>query len=270
MRNARRCGKRGDARPRPVESSGGVTYLEGMSLIAKVLGNVLEKTLMHSAKVTAVSKLGRFRLIELQGEGFKNLKWSPGDKLRVKLGDLVLRTYTPLSWDPGRGTTRILSWLPGRGPGTAWAAQTRKGDVFPFKGPKESLDLSQAATGPVVFFGDETSLGAAAALRALRPGDGSVKFVFELDDPADAAAALAAVGLEDAVAVARPRVGGHLVAARDAIVAIAQEWNGEGRVFLVGNQASVKELRGMLGAALGKNVNYTVKVYWREGKAGLD
>lgn len=241
-----------------------------MSLLTKTLGNILEKTLMHSAKVTAESKLGRFRLIELQGEGFRNLKWSPGDKLRVKLDDLVLRTYTPISWDTGKGTTRLLAWVPGRGPGSAWAAQTRKGDVFPFKGPKESLNLSQAATGPVVFFSDETGLGAAAALRALRPGDDTVRFVFELDDPADAAAALAAVGLEDARVVARPRVGGHLVAARDTIVTLAQAWSGEGRVFLVGNHASVKDLRGMLGEALGKKARFTVKVYWREGKPGLD
>lgn len=254
----------------PVDSSRGGTYLEGMSLITKALGNLLEKALMHSAKVTAVSKLGRFRLIELQSDAFKNLSWSPGDKLRVKLGDLVLRTYTPLSWDAVNGVTRLLAWLPGRGPGTAWAAQTRKGDVFPFKGPKESLSLSQAATGPVVLFGDETTLGAAAALRALRPGDDAVTFVFELDDPQDSAAALAAVGLEDALVVARPRVGGHLVAARDAIVAIARGWSGEGRVFLVGNHASVKELRSMLSEALGSKARYTVKVYWREGKSGLD
>lgn len=249
---------------------GAAAYFGIMSLITKAVGNVLEKTIMHPAKVTDVVKLGRFRLIDLRGEGLKDSGWEPGDKLRVKLGDIDLRTYTPLSWDDARGVTRLLAWLPGRGPGSRWAGSVKAGESFFFKGPKDSLNLSKAAEGPVVFFGDETAVGAAAALRGLRPDDSSVRFVFELEDPADAAAALAAVGLEDAVVIVKEPEGGHLKAARKTIVAIADEWGGPGRVFLVGNQESVKTLKGKLEKKLGDCAKVKAKVYWREGKKGLD
>lgn len=245
-----------------------------MSALSKTLGTVLEKTLMAPAKIASVTALGRFRLIELRGEGLKKSGWNPGDKLRVKLGDLDLRTYTPLAWDDAEGVARLLAWLPGRGPGSAWAEAAKPGESFFFKGPKDSLNLAKGAEGPVVFFGDETAVGAAAALRALRPDDPSVRFCFEFADPAGAAAALSALGLEDAVIV--PRVAGgehphaHLKAAKKKIVEWVEAWEEEGRVFLVGNQESVKELKAKLEKKVGDKAKIKAKVYWREGKKGLD
>jgi NADPH-dependent ferric siderophore reductase len=241
-----------------------------MSVLSKTLGAVLEKTLMAPAKIVSVKALGRFRLIELRGEGLKKSGWEPGDKLRVKLGDLDLRTYTPTAWDDAKGVTKLLAWLPGRGPGSAWANAAKAGESFHFKGPKESLKLSKAAEGPVVFFGDETAVGAAAALRGLRPGDRSVRFFFELSDPAGAGAALSAVGLEDAVVVKREDDGSHLKPLRRKIVECVEAWTEEGRVFLVGNQESLKELKSGIGKKVGDKAKVKTKVYWREGKKGLD
>jgi ferric-chelate reductase (NADPH) len=241
-----------------------------MSFLSKAAGSMLEKTLMAPARIASVRILGRFRLIELRGEGLKDKGWSPGDKLRVKLGDLDLRTYTPLMWDEKKGVTRLLAWLPGRGPGSEWAETAEAGESFYFKGPKESLKLSKATEGPVIFFGDETAVGAAAALRGLRRGDRTVRFVFELEDPDGAAAALSAMGLEDAVTVERETDGGHLKIVRRQIVEWAEDWGSEGRIFLVGNQESVKELKSGLEKKLGDNAKIKVKVYWREGKKGLD
>jgi NADPH-dependent ferric siderophore reductase len=217
-----------------------------------------------------VAPLGRFRLIELQGDGLKGSGWSPGDKLRVKLGDLDLRTYTPILWDDKRGVARLLAWLPGRGPGSAWAKAAKAGQSFYFKGPKESLKLSKAAEGPVVFFGDETAVGAAAALRAMRPDGHAVRFLFELEDPEGATAALSLVGLENAVTIRKGPGQGHLKAIRKQIVEWVGEWAEEGRIFLVGNQESLKELKSALEKKLGDKAKIKTKVYWREGKKGLD
>jgi ferric-chelate reductase (NADPH) len=239
-----------------------------MSLVSKTLGSVLEKTLMAPARVAAVTTLGGFRLIELRGDGLKKSGWSPGDKLRVKTGDLELRTYTPLLWDDKQGLAQLLAWLPGKGPGSEWASNARVGESFFFKGPKESLKLSKAEEGPVVFFGDETAVGAAAALRRMRPRDEALRFIFELEEPDDAQVALIALGMPDAVRVGKSPDGSHLKVIRKQI----QEWAGQmenPRIFLVGNQESVKELKSRLSDKL-PDAKIKAKVYWREGKAGLD
>lgn len=239
-----------------------------MSALTKTLGSVLEKTLMARAQVTAVTALGGFRLIELRGEGLRKSGWSPGDKLRVKTGDLELRTYTPILWDDKKGLAQLVAWLPGRGPGSEWAAAVQPGQSLYFKGPKESLKLSEAGEGPVVFFGDETAVGAAAALRRLRPRDENLRFVFELDDPDDAHVVLIALGMPDAVRVGKRPDGSHLETVRKQIQERAGEME-DSRVFLVGNQESAKTLKAKLSDKL-PNAKIKVKVYWREGKAGLD
>jgi NADPH-dependent ferric siderophore reductase len=134
----------------------------------------------------------------------------------------------------------------------------------------ESLKLSKAAEGPVVFFGDETAVGAAAALRAMRPDGHAVRFLFELEDPEGATAALSLVGLENAVTIRKGPGQGHLKAIRKQIVEWVGEWAEEGRIFLVGNQESLKELKSALEKKLGDKAKIKTKVYWREGKKGLD
>jgi ferric-chelate reductase (NADPH) len=239
-----------------------------MSLIAKILSSVLEKIFLISARVTEVRTYGQFRWIELQGRGFRKRDWSPGDKLRVKVGDLELRTYTPFAWDKRSGVVRLLAYLPGRGPGSEWARTVRVGNTFRFKGPEKSLKLSKGDSRPVIFFGDETALGAAAALRAMRPDDRDLRFIFECEDPDAAREALSATGLADALL--RPKAGtgaGSLAGIRDQILEWARTFPEKPMVFLVGNQASLKELK----PALAKELDAVkTKVYWREGRTGLD
>ncbi len=240
-----------------------------MSLLSKAVGTVLEKTLLAPASVASVTTLGGFRLIELRGEGLKKSGWSPGDKLRVKLGDLELRTYTPFLWDDKKGIAQLLAWLPGRGPGSEWASSVKVGESFYFKGPKDSLKLSKADEGPVVFFGDETAIGAAAALRLSRPGDKSLRFIFELEAPDDAHVVLIALGMQDAVRVEKSGDQSHLKLARKQIQAWVGESNETPMIFLVGNQDSVKTLKAKLQDKL-PDAKIKAKVYWREGKRGLD
>jgi ferric-chelate reductase (NADPH) len=188
------------------------------------------------------------------------------DKIRIKIGALLLRTYTPLSWNTAEGSARLLAWLPGRGPGSEWASAVKVGQSFSFKGPEKSLKLAEAAGNPVIFFGDETAVGAAAALRLMRPLDKTLRFLFELGDPEEAQVALIALGMVDAVRLGKG--DGQLETARRQIL----EWAGElqnPRIFLVGNQESVKDLKAKLQEKL-PNAKIKAKVYWREGKAGLD
>ena len=52
-------------------------------------------------------------LITLEGAALRDLPWSPGDKLQVRIGPgLLTRTYTPTCWDTAHGSTQILR--PGR------------------------------------------------------------------------------------------------------------------------------------------------------------
>jgi NADPH-dependent ferric siderophore reductase len=99
----------------------------------------------------------------------RNVVWSAGDKIQVQLGGWTQRTYTPLDWDADAGRTRILNYLHADGPGTQWA--------------RAALRLAQPQP-PLIFLGDETSVGLAAALAPRQ-------MLFEMSAPAASAAVLA-------------------------------------------------------------------------------
>ena len=55
----------------------------------------------------------RFRLIRMQGEKFKGVRWTPGQAVQIYLGNLTKRAYTPMDLDPEAGSARFLFYLHG-------------------------------------------------------------------------------------------------------------------------------------------------------------
>ena len=132
--------------------------------VPEFLTNTLEKIFFKSAMVSRTENLsGHFRLIELAGENLRGEILTPGQKVQFHLGSLVTRTYTPIAWNPIDGTAQFLMFLHGNGPGSEWAASLKNGDPCQFIGPRSSLNFAEIK-GSSVFFGDETSIGAAQAL----------------------------------------------------------------------------------------------------------
>lgn len=156
--------------------------------------NVVDRALLTRANVSAARRLGeKFRLIELEGPELRGAKWKPGDKIQVRVGTLTVRTYTPVFWDRMTGRMSLLVYLHGNGPGSEWAESARAGMPCAFWGPSRAVDLS-AVDGPVVLFGDETSIGTFAALKAVRPGAGD-RFIAEVSSAGDVRQALDHFGL---------------------------------------------------------------------------
>ncbi len=227
----------------------------------------LLRWLMRPARVAAVETLSpHFRLADLEGEALRNVAWTAGQKVQVSIGSgLSARTYTPMSWDAGRGRTRMLTFAHGDGPGSRWASGLREGDTCQFLGPRRSLDLS-GLEAPLVLFGDETSFGLAAALRDSRQGAGAIH-VFEASDVAESRQVAEAIGLGRATLIERVADDAHLAAAEAEVLRLAASG---GHFILTGKASSIQRVRRALKAAGVVSSRMKTKAYWAQGKTGLD
>lgn len=221
---------------------------------------------MRPARVAAVAVLSEhFRLIDLEGEGLKGLKWTVGQKLQISMGSgMTSRTYTPMSWDAEGGKTRLLAFAHGEGPGSRWVAGLREGDMCQVFGPRGSLDLS-GLDAPLVLFGDETSFALAASLRAIPRARASS--VFEVTDIAESSVVLEAVGLGDAMLIARVADDAHLPGIATELSSRAAS----GASFvLTGKAQSIQHVSCVLKTAGAGSSRMKAKAYWAPGKTGLD
>ena len=228
---------------------------------------MLLRWLMRPARVAAIETLSpRFRLIELEGEALRDVAWTAGQKIQVAMGSgLSARTYTPVSWDAGRGRTRLLAFAHGDGPGSKWASGLREGDTCQFFGPRRSLDLADLGA-PVVLFGDETAFGLAAALRDNLQAGGALH-MFEAADVTESRQALEAVGLGEARLIARGVGDAHLAAVEAEMLRLAA---GGAQFVLTGKASSIQRISRALKAAGVASSRIKAKAYWAPGKTGLD
>ena len=221
---------------------------------------------MRPARVAAVEVLSEhFRLVDLEGEALTDIAWAVGQKVQISMGTgLTTRTYTPISWDAGRGGTRLLAFAHGDGPGSRWAGGLCKGDTCQFFGPRRSLDLSDPGA-PVVLFGDETSFGLAAALRAM--SGFSLTCMFEATDIAESRPVLERVGLGDATLIARATDDAHLAA---TAVEVAAHAASGAHFVLTGKARSIQHVSRVLKTEGVGSSRVKAKAYWAPGKVGLD
>lgn len=197
-----------------------------------------------------------FRLITLGGDALRDAGWTPGDKIQVMLGGWVQRTYTPIDWDTERGRTRILIYLHGDAPGTRWARALRPGDSCAFLGPRKSIRLAPAAS-PVILFGDETSLGLAAALSA----QASTYMLF--DAGAHVHAAIERLRLPNAGTASDAR---ELQAQMTALL----QAHPDADIVLTGKAGAIQQMTRLLHQHGTAAKRRQTKAYWAPGKTGLD
>jgi NADPH-dependent ferric siderophore reductase len=217
----------------------------------------LQKIFARSAQVLAVEDIGQhFRLVTLGGEALRNAEWTPGDKVQLMLGGWVQRTYTPIDWDAGQGRTRILVYLHGDAPGTQWARALRGGDSCALFGPRKSIRLAPHAS-PVILFGDETSLGLAAALSS----QATTYMLF--DAGAHAQAALDRLRLHNAVIASDGR-------ALEAQMAALLHTHPDADVVLTGKAGAIQQMTRLLHQHGTAAKRRQTKAYWAPGKTGLD
>ncbi|WP_061291051.1 siderophore-interacting protein [Herbidospora cretacea] len=218
----------------------------------------LASAFLTQAVVTRKTALSdHFVRVDLRSDKFRSASWTPGCKvqLRPETGTLGMRTYTPFAWDAAEGTTSLVGYVHGTGPASRWFDQVKPGDPCELMGPRRSLDLTGLASS-VVFVGDESSVGLAAALRETR-ADG-VTYVLEAADPAEYTEVLAGLGVTATVV---PKKRHDLL-----------DVPGSGAYDLVvtGDAATVGPIRRAARDRTPRPAKILGKAYWAEGRTGLD
>lgn len=191
----------------------------------------------------------------------------PGQKIQVHLGGLVCRTYTPIEWNSVEGRTRIVAFLHGNGPGSEWASSVKPGALCQFIGPRASLDFT-ANKGQTIFFGDETSIGAAVA-HERSSNYAEWRYLFEVSSLPGSQEVIERLVLKDAKLIAKLPRAGHLFEVERLMmeadmVAPAAHW------IFTGNAQSIQELKKALRNRHLTPTRASAKAYWAYGKKGLD
>ncbi|SDV50784.1 siderophore-interacting protein [Chitinasiproducens palmae] len=222
---------------------------------------------MKRATVVACQTVGDgFRLITLESPQFRDVEWVAGQKIQIAMNSaFVARTFTPLDWDAEAGRARILVYVHGAGPGAAWAEGFLLGSQCDVFGPRASLDVRGVA-GPLVVFGDETSIGIAHAITRQAPTR-NVRRLLEVNSLGDAEAALASVDLHANELFARRSSDAHLADVEGLLPILATA----GATFvLTGKATSIQHLRRALKRLEVPPGRLVAKAYWAPGKRGLD
>lgn len=238
-----------------------------MATITERLADLASGAFLRPSEVTAVTRLSEhFVRIELQAEPFRSATWIPGSKVqfRPQKGTFSTRTYTPIRWDHDLGTTELIAFIHGDGPGANWFRTVAVGDLFEVFGPRKSIDLSDL-TNPVVFVGDESTVGLACALATV--GAPEVRHVFECDARDELVAVLDELGLAGTSTVL-PKTDD-----RAAVISAATAAAGELDTFdlvLSGDTATVAAVRRAARNWTRSPERTRVKAYWATGRTGLD
>lgn len=157
---------------------------------------VLELFFLHGTIDAVEDITPRMRRIRITGESLRGLTWTPGQHIRLRVGNFgapqtwmrglrdALRTYSVWDYDDhGRLDVCVLDH-PEPGPGARWSQQVHIGQSVAFTRPEGRLVLQDSARYHL-FVGDETaSVAFGAMLRAL-PASARVHAVLEAGTPAD-------------------------------------------------------------------------------------
>lgn len=237
-------------------------------MLKKALGDVLGRWLFREVTIASVREVSpRFRRLLLSGDSLQKAPFTAGDKVQVIL-DEGARTYTPFAFNAAQGAMSLLVYLHGNSPGARWGRQAAAGQSVRIFGPRGSLPLP-SLEGPVVLFGDETSLAVARALREQRGPTAPLSFVFEVSNEDEAQAALEELGLTGASFAVRSRGDEHLNEIEER-VRVALETHPGASLVLTGKATSIQALRSALRAHPAGHARQKVKAYWATGKRGLD
>lgn len=158
--------------------------------------SVLDRFLLNGT-VDAVEHLTRgARRIRIVGPSLRDLAWTPGQHVRMLVGDLgspgnwlrglrdTLRTYSVWDYDAGGCLDLCIVDHPQPGPGARWSHDVHIGQRVSFTRPEGRLVLQDSAPFHL-FVGEETaSVAFGAMLRALPPTERAYA-VLEFEAPDD-------------------------------------------------------------------------------------
>ncbi|MFE8595770.1 siderophore-interacting protein [Archangium violaceum] len=234
-----------------------------------VVESVFHRLVSRRAMVREIEPVGdAFRLVTLVGEDLENRRWAPGDMIQIGFAGLAGRAYTPLSFDPRTGTTTFLGYVHGQGIASSWLASATIGEQLFLVGPRSALDLD-SVNRPVIFFGDETSFGTAAAIRATSEGMREVAFSFEVESAEASRIALERIGVTNGVTlITREPQESHLDRVESDLtrVLLAAPWT---QCVFTGKASSIQRLYKAVRRAGISAKQVTNVAYWAPGRKGF-
>ena len=240
-----------------------------MASISEVLRDKLSQILFKPLTIAEVRDVSEhFRRVRLSAPWLRSASCTAGDKLQIMINEAGPRTYTPFGHDAGSGTLELLAYVHGETATTSWVRSLRAGASCRAFGPRGSLALA-SVQGPLVFVGDETSFGAAAAIQHARAAADGVSFVFECTQREESTNVLQELGVSARVLVPRQPAHAHLDTLMQAVrAAFVQHPNA--RLVLTGHAQTIQGLRKRLKANPVQASGQMTKAYWADGKRGLD
>jgi ferric-chelate reductase (NADPH) len=112
-----------------------------------------KKKKMLPAKIEEAEWVGdRFRLVHILAKGCRGVKWWPGAKLKIEIGEDNTRTYTPITIEPKSGRVRILMYTHGQSPASQWASAIAAGDKTYCSVPRPSFRFERARLSSSLFW----------------------------------------------------------------------------------------------------------------------
>ncbi|TMR21551.1 siderophore-interacting protein [Nonomuraea turkmeniaca] len=213
----------------------------------------------------------RMRRIRIGGAALGGLTWTPGQHVRLLIGDGggllggVLRTYSVWWHDP---TWEALDLIGhdhgGDSPGASWVRNAEPGQEISFMKPEGSFVVGE---GPYhVFAGEETASVAFGAMMRALPEDAAVYGAVEAEGPGD--------HLELPRAMVQVCRNGAPAARSQALVDAVRKLDlpGEpGVAYLAGEARTIQAVRAHLVNERGwVRRDVRTKPFWTPGRKGLD
>lgn len=136
--------------------------------IKEKAGQLIEKRLIQSGQVLEVRQWEPATIIEidLHLPQADMLTWQEIPYIKVKVGALTYRDYTPSGWDAETQTCTLYVDAAHKGPGSEWARQLQSGDVIEYI-KIGSTRHAPVSTPAVIGLGDESSMGHLLALQQM-------------------------------------------------------------------------------------------------------
>jgi NADPH-dependent ferric siderophore reductase len=261
----------------PIDEGPAEGHPRPMNTRSSLAAPLLDRMLV-SATVADVAVLApRLRRVRLHVPTAADLAWTPGQHVRVLLGDPVswgavrsgfrdlLRTYTVLDLDRPAGLLDLCVLDHGDGPGARWARTAAAGDEVSFLRPEGRLVPRDA--GFHLFVGEETAQVPIAAIMRALPEGARVGGVVEVADAGDRldfprADELTWTYRGDAPAAGSPTL---LAALREL------DLPGEGVAYVAGEAKACSAVRRHLVLERGwPGRSVLTKPFWTPGKRGMD
>ncbi|WP_437598281.1 siderophore-interacting protein [Sorangium sp. So ce590] len=234
-----------------------------------VVESAFHRLVSRRARVRDVEPVGdAFRLVTLVGEDLEDRRWTPGDMIQIGFAGLAGRAYTPLSFDLRAGTTRFLGYVHGHGIASSWLASATIGEQLFLVGPRSALDLG-AVNRPMIFFGDETSFGTAAAIRATPEGMRGVAFSFEVESEGASRIALERIGVTNGVTLTTREPQDRHLDRIESDLTSALGAAPQTRCVFTGRASSIQRLYKAVRRAGVPAKQVTNVAYWAPGRKGF-